>query len=54
MVEAKGLQLFAKQPTLEDALTRVYRTPADLSGFIKLSDNILYRILEHSASKVSN
>ena len=46
MVKAKGMKLFAKK-NLEDALKRVYCTPADLSGYIKLSDNILYRILEH-------
>ena len=51
MVKAKGLKLFANQQTLEDALNLLYCEPADLSGYIKLSDNILYRILEHCKSE---
>ena len=56
MVEAKDLQLFKflpQQQSLKKILQAVYGTPADLSGYVHLSDNILYRILEHHDSKVS-
>ena len=52
MVKAKDLQLFPKQLSLEKILQAVYHEPADLSSYVHLSDNILYRILCHD-SKVS-
>jgi len=50
MVKAKDLKLFkfhATQQTLAEILQAVSSTPADLSGYMHLSDNILYRIREH-------
>jgi len=50
MVEAKNLELFkchATHKTLAKILEAVSSTPADLSGYIHLSDNILNRIQEY-------